>query len=97
MKKLLAILVLIAGVAHADYWTYPTKDNGEIVLTTEMFASDHVIKNCRNWFAGYVIDKFNRVIYGCWNVMNDKIHMYFTDGDFRVYTKDNWVYHKDEK
>jgi len=29
--------------------------------------------------------------------MNEKIHMYFTDGDFRVYTKDNWVYHKEGK
>ena len=95
MKKFCFLLLLVTGIAHADYWTYPTKDGGEIVLTTELFPPDHSVKNCRNWYAGYVIDKFNRVVYGCWNVSNDKIHAYFVDGDFRVYDKNNWIYHKD--
>ena len=87
MKNLCFLLLLLAGTAHADYWSYPTKDKGEIVLTLEQFSKDHIAKNCRGWYAAYVIDKFNRVIYGCWLLSNDKINVHYTDGDFRVYEK----------
>jgi hypothetical protein len=97
MKNLCFLLLLLAGTAHADYWSYPTKDKGEIVLTLEQFSTDHIAKNCRGWYAAYVIDKFNRVIYGCWLLSNDKINVHYTDGDFRVYEKNGWTYHKDEK
>ena len=97
MKNLCFLLLLLAGTAHADYWSYPTKDKGEIVLTLEQFSKDHIAKNCRGWYAAYVIDKFNRVIYGCWLLSNDKINVHYTDGDFRVYEKSGWTYHKDEK
>ena len=97
MKNLCFLLLLLAGTAHADYWSYPTKDKGEIVLTMEQFSKDHIAKKCRGWYAAYVIDKFNRVIYGCWLLSNDKINVHYTDGDFRVYEKSGWTYHKDEK
>ncbi|MCF8163463.1 MAG: hypothetical protein K9J47_08870 [Sulfuritalea sp.] len=97
MKNFCFLLLLLAGTAHADYWSYPTKDKGEIVLTLEQFSKDHIAKNCRGWYAAYVIDKFNRVIYGCWLLSNGKINVHYTDGDFRVYEKSGWTYHKDEK
>jgi hypothetical protein len=96
MKKLLLGLFFIAGVAHAEYWTSPTERGGEIVLTTTKVANTSTNKSCRGMSIAYVVTSSQTVIYGCWFVSQDKIHVIYNDGSNLVYPKDNWLYHGEQ-
>jgi hypothetical protein len=69
MNKLVLSLLLACGVANAaEYWTTPTQQGGEIVLTG--IKTD----TCGDTLLSmYVITADRRVAYGCWALFNDRV------------------------
>lgn len=87
MNKLLLSLVLVCSAATAgEYWTMPTEAGGEVVLT-----------NARSEICGesllvmYLVKSNQEVVYGCWALINDKIHVRYDNGIRRAYDMSNWT------
>ncbi len=87
MNKLILSLLLACGVANAEeYWTTPTQQGGEIVLTG--IKTD----TCGDTLLSmYVVTIDRRVAYGCWALLNDRVHVRYDDGDRMVYDMKNWT------
>jgi len=93
MKKLLAILLFASLPALADeWWEVPTQAGGKIVLTTQ--TADWCAKG---FFIVYIETSKQDAVYGCWTTANDRIHVKFNDGNFKIYDKEGWVYRTDKK
>jgi len=87
MNKLVLSLLLACGVVNAEeYWTTPTQQGGEIVLTKA------TSENCGDvLLVMYVITADQRVAYGCWALLNGKVHVRYDDGDRMAYDLKNWT------
>jgi hypothetical protein len=87
MKKLLIALMLASGFATAaEYYTTPTEAGGRIVLTFD--KSDWCEKNL---YIAYVEMTDQNVLYGCWAIINEKIHVRYNDNQRRVYDPTGFV------
>ena len=81
MRKLLITLMLVSGFAKAaEYYTTPTETGGRIVLTFE--KADWCEKNLN---IAYVEKTDQSVVYGCWAIINDKVHVRYNDNTRMVY------------
>lgn len=89
MKKLLLAAALACGVVHTvsaeGFLVAPTKEGGEIVLTFNTPSA------CNGLFFMYVVDKKQEPFYGCWALINDKVHVRYDNGIRRVYDLDGWT------
>lgn len=87
MKKLLFSLLLVCGAVSAgEYWTMPTEAGGEIVLTnTKTDTCGDVL------LVMYLVKSTQEVIYGCWALLDDRIHVRFDNGMRRAYDLSNWT------
>ena len=89
MKKLLLAAALVCGaiqtVSAGGFLVSPTTEGGEIVLTFDKPTA------CNGLFFMYVVDKKQEPFYGCWALINDKIHVRYDNGIRRVYGLDGWA------
>lgn len=87
MKKLVITLLLMSGCVHAaEYWTSRTEAGGRIVLTFD--RADYCGKVL---YVAYVEKPTQEVVYGCWTILYDKIHVKYSDDNRMVYDMDGWV------
>lgn len=92
MKKFILALAMLCGSVNAtEYWTKPTEAGGRIVLTFTKTES------CGSLFFMYIEKSTQEVDYGCWTVINERIHVRYDSGVRRIYTPDDWVKHDTEK
>jgi len=87
MKKLLLSLLLTCGSVNAgEYWTTPTEQGGEIAL--QFIKTD----TCGdNLWSMYVVKSNQEVVYGCWTIMDDRIHVRYDNGVRRAYDLSGWT------
>lgn len=87
MKKLLLALLLVSGIVSAEeFWTAPTDAGGRIVL---VFSK---IDNCGDHLWFMYIEKSNQSVeYGCWAILNHKVHIRLDNGIRRVYDSTGWT------
>ena len=87
MKKLLLSLMLVCGAVNAaEYWTAPTKEGGEIVL-----SKDRTTKCGDVLYSMYIVTVGQKVISGCWTVMEGRVHVRYDDGDRMAYDLNIWT------
>ena len=87
MKKLLLSLILSYGTVNAaEYWVMPTEAGGEVVLTSTRseICGDVLL-------VMYLVKSNQEVVYGCWALMDDRIHVRFDNGMRRAYDLSNWT------
>lgn len=88
MRKLLFAAALACGVIHTvsagEFLVAPTKEGGEIVLTFNTPSA------CNGLFFMYLVDKNQIPFYGCWTLINDKVHVRYDNGIRRVYGLGEW-------
>lgn len=77
MKKLLLIAALIAAPAFADSWAMPNKAGGEIVLT------DRKCPGYPNLLEAYNYGSEGRSMTGCWTVIDNMVHVVWSDSSAR--------------
>ncbi len=86
MRKLAIALLFVCGIASADeYWTAKSEGGGDIYLTKE--KADACGKNLA---VAYVIKPDQSIVYGCWAIVNDKIHVRYNDGHRVAYDFLGW-------
>lgn len=87
MNKLILSLLLACGAANAaEYWSAPTKEGGEIVLTQSR------TEKCGDYLLSmYIVTADQRVAYGCWVLMDGRIHVRYDDGDRMAYDLKHWT------
>lgn len=87
MKNLLVSLLFAASsVSAGEYWTTPTEQGGEIVL--EFTKTD----GCGSelWWM-YVVKSNQEVVYGCWTIIDNRIHVRYDNGVRRAYDVSGWT------
>lgn len=86
MKNLLVSLLFAASsVSAGEYWTTPTDMGGEIVLELTKPES------CEGLFWMYLVKSNQEVVYGCWAMLNDKIHVRYDNGVRKAYGLSGWI------
>ncbi len=87
MRKLLLLLAFISGAVHADeWWETDTTAGGKIIIT--MQTADWCPKG---FFIGYLETSKQDAVYGCWALINQRIHMKYNNGVSKVYDLEGWV------
>lgn len=84
MKKILATAVLAAAALNAtarEVWVSKTESGGEIVITAE--KSTHCEDSLRSM---YLVMSTGEVVYGCWAMIDERIHVRYDNGVRRAYT-----------
>lgn len=85
MKKLFVLIAAFIGTAHAAgepkiIGSIPNRDGGEIVLSTEP-CRDEPAKRI-----AYITSGGGKIaLFGCWNMIGEKIFIKYSDGDLYNY------------
>ena len=88
MKTLLVTAVLAAAAFNAtarEVWVSPTEAGGEIVITGDQSAQCGEVLHTM-----YLVMKSGEVVYGCWALIDDRIHVRYDNGIRRAYTLDGF-------
>lgn len=85
MRIFLLLLCLVAGSANAvEYWVWRNPADWEFVLTYEK----------PDWCGGmdmmYSVSPQGNAHYGCWRMMNDRVHVEFRDGARHVFSAEKF-------
>lgn len=93
MKALLAVLLAsISITALADSYAMPNKAGGEIVITTRECPKEKRLLRAYNYESG------GKVMEGCWTVLDERVHVVWSDGTRYTYPLDAfYIKSKDSK
>lgn len=85
MKRIFLLLCLVAGSASAsEYWVWRNSADWEFVLTFEK----------PDWCGGmdmmYSVSPQGNAHYGCWRMMNDRVHIEFRSGAHHVFSAEKF-------
>lgn len=92
MKKLLLVLLLTSGIAHAEIYVMPNNGGGEITLTTQTCKAENgkytQLKHAYTWSNEVYIE-------GCWALIDGNVHITWLNkdgsGTRRVYEPKNFT------
>lgn len=85
MKKLLVLIAAFIGTAYAAgepaiIGSFPNKDGGEIVLSSELCKQETTRR------IAYITSGGGRItLFGCWQLIGEKVFIKYSDGDLFTY------------
>lgn len=92
MKKLLVLFAAFVGTAYAAsepkiIGSFPNRDGGEIVLSSEA-CRDQPQKRI-----AYLTSGGGKItLFGCWNLIGEKVFIQYSDGDLYTYPVEGIVF-----
>ena len=88
MKKLLVPAILAAAAFNAtarEVWVMKTQAGGEVIITGD--KSTHCEDSLRSM---YLVMSTGEVVYGCWALIDERVHVRFDNGVRRAYSLDGF-------